>query len=251
MCIRDRLDSGADALTTALAWKALAGVPPGQRLALVADALRAEIVAGHGPVMLPLYAELVRESLTDETVAASMRFDDLGVAPKMAMLLAISTPDDTASLAAFAGNGDALLAARLLQSLSSKTLAADDLAALDMWHLLSVFKAVEVVVDGQNWLEFTKTSAGAGRSALTLSPVMMQAVLSAAADRRVAETILLANWMLRDVSLDRIVAADAASLIRALQEIGQGDAARALAHEIVVAHLMQRLVAMIPDGTQS
>ena len=246
-----RLDSGADALTTALAWKALAGAQPGQRLAFVADAVRAEIVAGHGPVMLPLYAELVRESLTDETVAASMRFDDLGVAPKMAMLLAISAPDDTASLAAFAGNGDALLAARLLQSLSNKTLAADDLATFDMWHLLPVFNAAGVVLDGQNWLEFTKMSAGVGRSALTLSPVMMQAVLSAAADRRVAETILLANWMLRDVPLDRIVAADAASLIRALQEIGQGEAARALAHEIVVAHLMQRLAVMIPDGTQS
>ena len=57
--------------------------------------------------------------------------------------------------------------------------------------------------------------------------------------------------MLRDVPLDGIVAADAASLIRVLQEIGQGEAARALAHEIVVAHLMQRLAAMIPDGTQS
>lgn len=86
---------------------------------------------------------------------------------------------------------------------------------------------------------------------MTLSPVMMQAVLSAAADRRVAETILLANWLLRDVPLDRIVAADAASLIRALQDIGQGAAARALAQEIVAAHLMQRLAAMIPDGTQS
>ena len=159
-----RLDSGADALTTALAWKALAGAQPGQRLAFVADAVRAEIVAGHGPVMLPLYAELVRESLTDETVAASMRFDDLGVAPKMAMLLAISAPDDTASLAAFAGNGDALLAARLLQSLSNKTLAADDLATFDMWHLLPVFNAAGVVLDGQNWLEFTKMSAGVGRS---------------------------------------------------------------------------------------
>ncbi|MEL0042072.1 MAG: hypothetical protein VW828_01790, partial [Candidatus Puniceispirillum sp.] len=246
-----RLDSGADALTTALAWKALAGAQPDQRLALVAGAVRAEIVAGHGPVMLPLYAELVRESLTNETVAASMRFDDLGVAPKMAMLLAISAPDDTASLAAFAGNGDALLAARLLQSLSDKTLAADDLAALDMWHLLPVLEVAGVVLDGQNWLELTKIAAGTGRSAMTLSPVMMQAVLSAAADRRVAETILLANWLLRDVPLDRIVAADAASLIRALQDIGQGEAARALAQEIVAAHLMQRLAAMIPDGTQS
>jgi len=246
-----RLDSGADALTTALAWKALAGAQPDQRLALVAGAVRAEIVAGHGPVMLPLYAELVRESLTNETVAASMRFDDLGVAPKMAMLLAISAPDDTASLAAFAGNSDALLAARLLQSLSDKTLAADDLAALDMWHLLPVLEAAGVVLDGQNWLELTKIAAGTGRSAMTLSPVMLQAVLSAAADRRVAETILLANWLLRDVPLDRIVAADAASLIRALQDIGQGAAARALAQEIVAAHLMQRLAAMIPDGTQS
>ena len=34
---------------------------------------------------------------------------------------------------------------------------------------------------------------------------MMQAVLSAAADRRVAETILLANWMLRDVPLDKLL----------------------------------------------
>jgi hypothetical protein len=251
-----RLDSGADALTTALAWKALAGAQPDQRLALVAGAVRAEIVAGHGPVMLPLYAELVRESLTNETAAATMRFDDLGVAPKMAMLLAISAPNDTASLAAFAGNSDALSAARLLQSLSDKTLAAndlaaDDLAALDMWHLLPVFDAAGVVLDGQNWLELTKMAAGTGRSAMSLSPVMLQAVLSAAADRRVAETILLANWLLRDVPLDAIVAADAASLIRALHDIGQGAAARALAQEIVAAHLMQRLVAMIPDGTQS
>jgi hypothetical protein len=251
-----RLDSGANALTTALAWKALAGAQPDQRLALVTGAVRAEIIAGHGPVMLPLYAELVRESLTHETVAATMRFDDLGVAPKMAMLLAISAPDDTASLAAFAGNGDALLAARLLQSLSDKTpvandLAANDLAALDMWHLLPVFEAAGVVLDGQNWLELTKMVAGTGRSAMSLPPVMMQAVLSAAADRRVAETILLANWLLRDVALDGIVAADAASLIRALHDIGQGAAARALAQEIVAAHLMQRLVAMIPDGTQS
>jgi hypothetical protein len=143
------------------------------------------------------------------------------------------------------------LAARLLQSLSDKTLAADDLAALDMWHLLPVLEAAGVVLDGQNWLELTKIAAGTGRSATTLSSVMMQAVLSAAADRRVAETILLANWLLRDVPLDRIVAADAASLIRALQDIGQGAAARALVQEIVAAHLMQRLAAMIPDGTQS
>ena len=78
-----RLDSGADALTTALAWKALAGAQPGQQLALslMRCGQRLLLVTG---LMLPLYAELVRESLTDETVAASMRFDDLGVAPKMA-----------------------------------------------------------------------------------------------------------------------------------------------------------------------
>ena len=40
-------------------------------------------------------------------------------------------------------------------------------------------------------------------------------------------------------------------MIRALDLIGQGDVAKAFAHEVIVAHLMQRLAAMIPDGTQS
>ena len=78
------------------------------RLALVAKAIKAEINGGNGAVMLPLYAELVRNALADEAVAANMRFDDLDVAPKMAFLLAINQPNDTTTLAAFAGNGEAL-----------------------------------------------------------------------------------------------------------------------------------------------
>ena len=78
----------------------------------------------------------------------------------------------------------------------------------------------------------------------------MQAVLSASADRRVAEQFA------GQLDAPRCAAGpdccgNAASLIRALQEIGQGEAARAIAHEMVVAHLMQRLAVMIPDGTQS
>jgi hypothetical protein len=33
--------------------------------------------------------------------------------------------------------------------------------------------------------------------------------------------------------------------------IGQGDVAKAFAHEIIAAHLMRRLAVMIPDGIQS
>jgi hypothetical protein len=63
--------------------------------------------------------------------------------------------------------------------------------------------------------------------------------------------VLLANWLLRDVALEKTNPADLAAVIRALDMIGQGDVAKAFAHEIIAAHLMQRLAAMIPDGTQS
>ena len=112
-----QLDGKGDALTTALAWRALDADTQTDRLARVAKAIKAEINGGNGAVMLPLYAELVRNALADEAVAANMRFDDLDVAPKMAFLLAINQPNDTTTLAAFAGNGEALKAAELLRGL--------------------------------------------------------------------------------------------------------------------------------------
>ena len=246
-----QLTGTGDALTTALAWRALDADTKTDRLALVAKAVKAEINGGNGAVMLPLYAELVRNALADEAVAANMRFDDLDVAPKMAFLLAINQPNDTTTLAAFAGNGEALNAAELLRGLSGNAVDTSVISALNMWHILPVLDAAGVAVDEQDWLDLVKTTPISGQGFVGLPPLLLKAVTAAAEARHVAETVLLANWLLHDVTLERTNPADLAAVIRALDMIGQGDVAKAFAHEIIAAHLMQRLAAMVPDGTQS
>ena len=246
-----QLDGKGDALTTALAWRALDADTQTDRLALVAKAIKAEINGGNGAVMLPLYAELVRNALADEAVAANMRFDDLDVAPKMAFLLAINQPNDTTTLAAFAGNGEALMAAELLRGLSGDAVDTNVISALNMWHLLPVLEAAGVAVDEQDWLDLVKNAPVSGQGFAGLPPLLLKAVTAAAEARHVAETVLLANWLLHDVTLEKTNPTDLAAVIRALDLIGQGDVAKAFAHEIMAAHLMQRLAAMIPDGTQS
>ena len=88
-------------MTTALAWRAIDSDKRPERLSMVPKALKAEIRAGNGALMLPLYAELVRNALTDDAVASTIRFDDLDVAPKLAFMLAINKPSDTTTLSAF------------------------------------------------------------------------------------------------------------------------------------------------------
>ena len=246
-----QLDGKGDALTTALAWRALDADTQTDRLALVAKAIKAEINGGNGAVMLPLYAELVRNALADEAVAANMRFDDLDVAPKMAFLLAINQPNDTTTLAAFAGNGEALKAAELLRGLSGDAVDTNVISALNMWHILPVLEAAGVAVDEQDWLDLVKNVSVSGQRFAGLPPLLLKAVTAAAEARHVAETVLLANWLLYDAALEKTNPADLAAVIRALDMIGQGDVAKDFAHEIIAAHLMQRLAAMIPDGTQS
>tara|TARA_B110000305_G_scaffold120432_1_gene135192 strand:- start:1229 stop:3334 length:2106 start_codon:yes stop_codon:yes gene_type:complete len=246
-----QLDGKGDALTTALAWRALDADTQTDRLVLVAKAIKAEINGGNGAVMLPLYAELVRNALADEAVAANMRFDDLDVAPKMAFLLAINQPNDTTTLAAFAGNGEALKAAELLRGLSGDAVDKNVISALNMWHILPVLEAAGVAVDEQDWLDLVKNASVSGQRFAGLPPLLLKAVTAAAEARHVAETVLLANWLLYDAALEKTNPADLAAVIRALDMIGQGDVAKDFAHEIIAAHLMQRLAAMIPDGTQS
>ena len=113
-----RLDANANALTTALVWRAIDADKRPERLSIVPRAVKAEIAAGNGAVMLPLYAELVRNALTDEAVASTIRFDDLDVAPKLAFMLAISQPSDTTTLSAFGRNADALQVAELLSGIN-------------------------------------------------------------------------------------------------------------------------------------
>ena len=246
-----RLDGRANALTTALAWRALDADTKVDRLALVAKAIKAEIMVGNGAMMLPLYAELVRNALADEAVAASMRFDDLDVAPKMAFMLAINQPNDTTTLAAFAGNGDALRVSELLRGLSDRSVDTAVISGLQLWHILPVLDAAGVAVEDQDWLDLVKGTPVSGQGFVGLSPLLLKAVTSAAESRHVAETVLLANWLLHDVALEKANPADLAAVIRALEMIGQREVAKAFAQEIIAAHLMQRLAAMVPDGTQS
>ncbi len=246
-----RLKVNIDALTTASTWRAIdADKRPG-RLASVTEAVKAEIMAGNGAVMLPLYSELVRNALTDEAVASAMRFDDLHIAPKIAFMLAISQPNDLATLQAFGGNGKAILVANFLQGLSDGSVDAPVISALKMWHMLPVLEAAGVESYKEDWLDLAKGQQALKRATVSLSPVLLKAVTSAAANNRIAETILLSNWLLNDVTLEQANLADLSIVIRALGQVGQPEVAKGLAHEIVKAQLMQHLAEMVLDGTQS
>lgn len=246
-----RLGANSNALTTALAWRAIDADKRPERLLMVPKAVKAEIVAGNGAVMLPLYAELVRNALTDEAVAASIRFDDLDVAPKLAFMLAISQPSDTMTLSTFGRNVDALQVAELLSGINHGKVDPDTVSALEVWHLMPVFDAVGAGNDEINWLDLVKQEGRPQRSFVNLSPVLLKAVTSAAENHHVAETVLLTNWLLHDVSLDKLNPADLASVIKALDQIGQSETAKAFAQEVVKAHLMQLLAKKVPNGTQS
>ena len=246
-----RLHVDADALTTASTWRALDSDKRPGRLALVAEAVKAEIRAGNGPMMLPLYGELVRNALGDEAVASAMQFDDLSTAPNLAYMLAIVQPRDTETLQGFGGNGKALLVAKFLQGLLDSSIDPTVIGALEMWHMLPVLEAAGVESGEADWLDLVKSEALSKRAVISLSPVLLKAVTTAAKNNRVAETVLLCNWLLSDVTLDQTNLADLAIVIRALVQVGQPEVAKGFAHEIVKAQLMQRLADMVLDATPS
>jgi hypothetical protein len=80
---------------------------------------------------------------------------------------------------------------------------------------------------------------------------VLAAVTQAADNRRVAETILLTNWLLQTGPLETVNPEDLAKLVTALRSIGQEDVAKALGNEILRAHLLIRFAAGIVDGRAS
>ena len=167
-------------------------------------------------------------------------------------MLAISQPSDTMTLSTFGKNVDAMQVAELLSGMSHGEIDPDTVSALEVWHLMPVFDAVGAGIDGIKWLDLVKHEERPQRSFVNLSPVLLKAVISAAEKHRVAETVLLTNWLLHGVSLDKVNPADLASVIEALDQIGQSETAKAFAQEVVKAHLMQMLLAeKVPNGTQS
>ena len=127
----------------------------------------------------------------------------------------------------------------------------DVLSALEIWHLVPVLDALDFSINQIDWLELVNQGLGSNQTFINLSPVLLRAVTSAAKSRHVAETVLLANWLLHDVPLHQASPSDLASVIVALGQIGQSETAKAFAQEIIKAHLMQRLSKDTPDGTQS
>ena len=246
-----QLDGEATALTTAMAWRAIDADTSPQRLARIAAAMGAEIADGNGALMLPLYAELIADEISDANAAADMRFNEHGVAPKISMLLAIAKPDDITLIEGFTDNDDALRAANLMKMIDRGELQAGVVRELDMWPLVPVLQAAGAVMPDQDWLVLAKDAALTQRPFISLSPIVLAAVTHAADNRRVAETILLTNWLLQTGPLETINPEDLAKLVTALRNIGQEDVAKALSKEILRAHLLIRFAAGIVDGTAS
>ena len=246
-----QLDGEATALTTAMAWRAIDADTSPQRLARIAAAMGAEIADGNGALMLPLYAELIADEISDANAAADMRFNEDGVAPKISMLLAIAKPDDIALIEGFTDNDDALRAAKLMKMIDRGAVQSGVVNELDMWPLVPVLQAAGAVMPDQDWLVLAKDAALTQQPFISLSPIVLAAVTQAADNRRVAETILLTNWLLQTGPLETINPKDMAKLVTALRSIGQEDVAKALSKEILRAHLLSRFAVGRVDGTAS
>jgi hypothetical protein len=246
-----QLDGEPTALTTTMAWRAIDADTSDKRLSRIVGAMQAEIKGGNGTLMLPLYAELIRNAISDSYAAANMRFNEDGIAPKIAMLLAIDNPNDVSIIDGFTDNNDALLAAQLIQMIDTSALHARVLSNLDLWSLMPVLQAAGAVMPAQEWLALVKDSRPSLHQYINLEPLLLNAVLQAAEKRRVAETVLLANWLLQIAPLDSVNPQDLAQVITALRTIGQDEAAKLLAKEILRAHLLNHFAIGILDDTSS
>ena len=97
---------------------------------------------------------------------------------------------------------------------------------LEIWHILPILESIGLGLESKPWLELSREARLENHSFVNLTPVLLRAVVDAANDRRIGETILLANWLFQDVALDQISPTDAAIVIRALKKIGQEETAK-------------------------
>jgi len=244
--------SQPSALTRALAWRALDADKTARRMALIAAMMDVDISDGAGLKMAPLYAELVRETLGFEGAEAMLQADP-GLAGKLGLL--VSVGDDGALPDILAT--DTARAARALLEMSGLDMSGGNgevdlapLGTLALWHLLPL---VEPQADAPANQDTDQTAAAGGRdewiglampaavkpaSYLSVSPLMLRALEQAAADGRVAETVLLAHRIIGDIDLAALHPADAARVVAALSAAGQPVAARAFGEEVATAHVM-------------
>ena len=259
-----RHESMPTALTRALLWRALDNEKTASRLVMIAAAMDVDAAEGAGMLMAPLYAELAREALGFKGVETLLSDAGAPLAAKIALLLAAASnsADAGPSGADLFGAGSVMPAgldtaifdalAGVSSMMAGGPMDSAALDQLDIWHLLPLFErrvgADAATAMPVNWLSLDSAAARAPASFVSISPVWMRALEQAADDRRVGETVLIAQRIVSAQGLSQLHPADAARIHAALMTIGQTAVANAVANDILSAHLLDASLAIDIDN---
>ncbi|MGB2318840.1 MAG: hypothetical protein ACPH74_01970 [Candidatus Puniceispirillum sp.] len=277
-----RLDSEVSALTSAMAWRALDVDESNAVFGLIVAAMKREITAGNGSLMLPLYAELATNALevmqsqtvtpvlaeavlTDNATLTSSGFNDEEGEGENAVITVptVTMPDEAilADIDVLLALADPATVPAILESTNPiashiRTLLtleagdvwdADTMQTLDTWHLQPLLQAAGIAAPDISWFDLLQSGTHTAYSREKLSPILLKACGEAAEKKRVAETILLASWLLQSTDFTNIDPVDAGLVITYLRDVGQDQAAMRLMREIASAHLMAQFVSDMQD----
>ena len=277
-----RLDSEVTALTSAMAWRALDVEESNAVFDLIVMAMKREITAGNGSLMLPLYAELAVNALevmqsqtatsalvdavladnatltsaeltddrgeTDNAVIAvpTVTMPDEAVLADIDIILALADPETVPAILE-STNPIATHIRTLLTLDAGDVWEIDIMQTLDTWHLQPLLHAAGIDAPDISWFDQLQSGTHTAYSREKLSPILLHACGEAAEKKRVAETILLASWLLQSTDFTNIDPVDAGLVIRYLRDVGQDKAAMSLMREIASAHLMAQFVSGAQD----
>lgn len=244
-----RHQSQPSALTRALVWRALDAEKSAERLAFIAAAMDVDIADGAGRMMAPLYADLGREALEFAGAEALLAGDDGALRTKLAMLIGVG---DSADMPATLSGGEASAARDLLEMAQTGRVDMTSLAILGKYSLLPLAASGDGMAamepgEAMSWLVAASPDAIRTETFLSASPIIMQALDEAAAEGRVAETILLAHRAVGTHNLAEMNPADVARIAAALDAVDQSEPARLFRRDVVAAHLLAAAHAQAVD----
>lgn len=244
-----RHQSQPSALTRALVWRALDAEKSAERLPFIAAAMDVDIADGAGRMMAPLYADLCREALKFVDAEALLSANNGALGTKLAMLIGVG---DSADMPATLSGGEASAARDLLEMAQTGRVDMTSLAILGKYSLLPLAVSGDGMAamepgEAMSWLVAASPDAIRTETFLSASPIIMQALDEAAADGRVAETILLAHRAVGTHNLAEMNPADAARIAAALDAVDQSGPARRFRRDVVAAHLLAALHAQAVD----
>jgi hypothetical protein len=235
-----RHQSQPSALTRALVWRALDAEKSVERLPFIAAAMDVDIANGAGRMMAPLYADLGREALEFSGAEALLASDEGALRTKLAMLIGVG---DSADMPAALSGGEAGAARDLLEMAQTGRVDMTSLAILGKYSLLPLAISGDGMVamepgEAMSWLVAASPGAIRTETFLSASPIIMQALDEAAAEGRVAETILLAHRAVGTHNLAEMNPADVARIAAALDAVDQTEPAHRFRRDVVAAHLL-------------